>query len=189
MHRVGNRKTCSRCRVEKSVEDFAPLKNAKDGLRYECKECTRLEAKEYREKHPDKKKANQERYLANNPEKRVESLQKYRENNKESIKISSRKHQVKHRERLRPSLVARNAERRARKLLATVKWANKSKIKTFYLEAVKMTQETGEKYHVDHIVPLINKLVCGLHCEQNLQILTAKDNVAKSNRFSVGEQL
>lgn len=32
------------------------------------------------------------------------------------------------------------------------------------------------------LVPLHSKVVCGLHCEYNLQILEAKKNIGKGNR-------
>ena len=67
------------------------------------------------------------------------------------------------------------ALRHARKLRAIPKWANLEKIKEIY-------RNRKEGFHVDHIIPLKGKNVCGLHVENNLQHLTAKENILKSNK-------
>ena len=37
--------------------------------------------------------------------------------------------------------------------------------------------------HVDHVIPLRNRLVCGLHTQFNLQLLTPTENMRKGNIF------
>lgn len=77
------------------------------------------------------------------------------------------------------------AKRRAEKLDATPTWANHKTITGIYAESAQRSAEDGVKYHVDHIVPLKGQNVCGLHCESNLQILTARENILKSNKHKV----
>jgi 5-methylcytosine-specific restriction endonuclease McrA len=43
----------------------------------------------------------------------------------------------------------------------------------------------GMQVNVDHIVPIYNKRVCGLHVSWNLQIITQADNAAKGNRIDL----
>ena len=74
--------------------------------------------------------------------------------------------------------------RRAAKLNATPKWADRQAIKQFYLMAKWMTDVTGKKYVVDHIVPLQGRNVCGLHVHGNLQVITESENKRKANRLT-----
>ena len=56
-----------------------------------------------------------------------------------------------------------------------------------YAEASHLSKETGVRYEVDHIVPLTNPLVCGLHCEFNLRSIPSQANRSKANKFAVDE--
>lgn len=70
------------------------------------------------------------------------------------------------------------ATRRASKLERTPIWADLAGIKEFYVKC-------PEGMHVDHIVPLNGELVSGLHTLDNLQYLSALDNIKKSNKYDV----
>lgn len=74
------------------------------------------------------------------------------------------------------------AWRRAMKKQATPPWVDRAALVAIYREARRLTQETGRKHHVDHIVPLVSAIVCGLHVPWNLQPLFYKDNHRKSNK-------
>lgn len=64
-------------------------------------------------------------------------------------------------------------------------WADLDAIRAVYQQARNLTQTTGTQHHVDHIIPLNGKLVCGLHVHNNLQVITATENVRKHNRYEV----
>ena len=47
---------------------------------------------------------------------------------------------------------------------------------------------TGIEWHVDHIVPLKGKEVCGLHCWTNLRVIPKLLNLRKGNKNSLHEE-
>jgi 5-methylcytosine-specific restriction endonuclease McrA len=68
---------------------------------------------------------------------------------------------------------------------ATPIWADLDAVKEFYIEAQRLTKETGIPHEVDHIIPIKGKVVSGLHVPANLQILTEKQNQTKNARYEV----
>jgi hypothetical protein len=82
-----------------------------------------------------------------------------------------------------PKLCVNTTAYRAQKIQATPSWINEEAVDKIYEQATQMKKETGIKYSVDHIVPLTSDLVCGLHVENNLQIITLKENSSKNCRW------
>jgi hypothetical protein len=77
------------------------------------------------------------------------------------------------------------AKRRKNLRQATPFWVDTDRIKEIYDKCYKTTLETGIQHEVDHIIPLKNPLVCGLHVPENLQIITASENSRKKNKFNL----
>ena len=134
-------------------------------------EKIKLYNKEFYKAHVEKMYAKNKAYREANREKVYAYNKKYKENNPEKIKDW----QKKYRENNRGVFTAIQAKRRARNLQATPAWVNLEAIKEIYTQCPK-------GYHVDHIVPMQGKNVCGFHVENNLQYLKANENIRKGNR-------
>jgi len=151
--------------------------------KHKIKEINRL----YRLNNKDKIKEINRLYRLNNKDKIKEINKNYYINNKEKVLKIKKNYCLNNKQKRKQTLIltrlnnphtqrAVTAKRRAMKLKATPKFANLNKIKEIYKNCPK-------GYHVDHIIPLQGKNVCGLHVEWNLQYLTPSENSAKSNKL------
>lgn len=153
-----------------------------------CVECLKIEWQRSNEKRSE--------YFAqyNQSDAGQASKRRYYEANKELVIARAAARPVEERRMHREKYKKQNPElykaftsvRKRRHKNATPQWITaeqKLAMRKLYLQAMQLTKLTGEKYVVDHIIPLINDGVCGLHVPWNLRVITQEENLKKSNKI------
>lgn len=187
-------KICTRCKEEKSFNMFSKAKKGKFGLRATCKSCDshyhfsnkeKISSKAhiYYENNKDIIITRTAQYRIDNPTYKRDYDKKYWQLNKEKSSILSKNWRKANLEKLRPIKAADASKRRSLKRQASPLWANLEKVKQIYVDCQLISEMTGIKHHVDHIIPLKGTLVSGLHVEYNLRIIPAIENLSKNNTF------
>jgi hypothetical protein len=166
-------KTCTKCGLTKDLSCFR--RRGPKGYKPDCKDCARL----YNIANREKQLAQMKAYREANRDKILPFKQAWKERNRDQVREANRIYQKSN----RSIENARTAKRRAARKSATPVWADNAKMAEFYFAADFLGMVTGEWYHVDHAVPLQSKIVCGLHCEQNLQVLPGIENWKKGNTY------
>lgn len=144
----------------------------------------------YGQKNKDDINRRKRQYRKNNPHIFIE----YRERNREKLKEIGRRARLNNidvyleRERAdckrRAATMAENtAYRRALNKNAVPAWAHRDVMLLFYAMANMHNKDEKRSYHVDHIIPLNGDTVCGLHCEDNLRVITRRENLSKRNEL------
>ena len=194
---VPDLKVCKTCKEEKPLSAFYKDRSYKDGLRKDCKSCISKRAAEHYQKNRDAISEAKKKYYQKNRDVIAEAHKKYRQKNRDVIAEVKKKWHQENRDSIseqkktwrkaNPELVSANtASRRARKKQAQPPWLTEehiNQIKAKYKNSKRMKKLTGILHHVDHIVPLKGENVCGLHVPWNLQVIPAKHNLEKNNRF------
>lgn len=195
-------KTCTKCGEDKSLDQFYKSFGR-------CKKCVAIERKahyannresilQYKKQfHVDNKEKrsaynrayreeNRDALVAYGREWRKENMAAWREQNKEKINAKSREQRKT--DAYRAKSVIQTQSRRASKYRAATKWdAELDAFVIFEAAALAKIREklVGGKWHVDHVVPLRNESVCGLHNAYNLAVIPAIANLRKSNRIKM----
>ena len=175
-------KRCPQCEEHKDLSEFYKNCTQFEGVTAQCKTCCKANAARRRAENPEvtreevrqARKRNGKQYEA----VRSDAKREYRAENAEHAKAYAKNY----RQANLPKVAAYRAKARAAKSRATPAWANQKYIGMFYEMAKLEAARLGVGVHVDHIVPLQSSLVCGLHVEHNLQLLTKTANLSKSNR-------
>lgn len=141
-------------------------------------------SREDHRRHRDRNVARMATYREENPDIMKAASKSWRDRNTEKIKQSIKKWKTENKDRLR----GYDASRIISEVQATPDWLTSSErklIREVYASAKIISEETGEKHHVDHIVPLVSKYVCGLHVPWNLRVIPALENLRKGASFDL----
>jgi len=190
-------KLCVVCKAQKSFSEFYKRSSSPDGYRNDCKACRSANTlKNHFANHEAKKAKLREAYekrKAANPNLLSDWYAKNREKDLANSKLAYQANAEKRKEyqRLwsktnRGTANALSKRYKLKKINATPTWLSESQllhIKCKYQLAAMLNIHGVEAWHVDHIVPIRGKDVCGLHVPWNLRVIPAKDNMTKGNRI------
>ncbi len=126
-------------------------------------------------------------YLKTKPERQVSQADYYAKN-----RLQIREYQREYQKSNRHLLNKANSKYRASRKNAAPSWLTDSdheNIGAVYSMAKRLSDCLGVAHHVDHIVPLQGKNVCGLHVPWNLRAIPGTANVKKSNKLLEDVQL
>ena len=190
--------------------NFGTDNQKKDNLKSYCKECCKKQYSQYyrdnketvlkqsaeyyatniqveqkrRKEHYERNPDYFKQYRKDNSEKNKKFQALYREQHKEERASYAREYYKKYYPANKHKYIQYVANRRAAKLKATPKWYEMIRVQKLYEQCANITTKTGIEHNVDHIIPLQHPLVCGLHCSDNLQIITKMENLEKGNKLT-----
>lgn len=194
-------KTCSKCKIKKSIYDFNKLKSTKDGLTYQCKNCVNSLRKQNYYKNIDKellRRKNNTEYLKEWREKNHTKLKEQKDRNKEK-----RNQYFKDRYHSKPeNKIVHNLCARINKYIKlnkitknnkSIKYIGctpnelKSHLESQFTDGMSWDNYGMYGWHIDHIIPksLIKteEDLIKISHYTNLQPLWAKDNLSKGNKI------
>ena len=166
-------KTCSCCKVEKDTSFFGKHASNKDGFQFQCRECRKLTC------HLSYKRTSQEQL-----EKRNKARRQWGEKNKEHVSQYSKEYAASN----LPKRLVLQTKRHCSKMKRTPAWLTEkdtTHITCLYSLAAMRNKYSGEKWHVDHVIPLQGKNVSGLHVPLNLRVVPAAYNQRKYNTYEI----
>lgn len=181
LRRVSSSKCiCSKCKAAHLLQDSQRLERASNWRKHNP-ERQKAHERRWRLVHAEDERKRLSKFHEDHPEKRREYSQRSYGKNSGNILARKRSYYRAHPDRALVYVV----KRRAAKLNRTPPWLSpehQAQIRKIYRRAALM-RAAGNNVHVDHIIPLVGKLVSGLHVPWNLAIIPAKDNQRKSNQF------
>lgn len=186
--RYVNSNGCVACQAERIIR--SRKENPERWAAYRADQKTVERRRKYRESNRETLSKKKIQWARANPDrlkeiraKRLEKAVAYNREWRNAKPELARNHSKTWRDKNPAKVLERVRWRQAKLLRRTPSWADRKAIADYYAEARRLTIEMGEPHHVDHIIPLCGKLVSGLHVQNNLQVLPARENLRKFNHF------
>lgn len=180
---------CSKCKKEKSINDFHKNKKGKFGLKSHCKSCCSTIAK------------NEPKQL------RQVATRNYRKNNKQKVNTINKLWRCLNPNKINSAnkkwrdanlgVVSRLSKSRKKQIKQATIGKFDKELNLIYQNAIELEKLDNLPRHVHHVIPLqqYNNIVSGLHVPWNLEILTEKEHyvehrkleeIYKANGFTEG---
>ncbi|WP_157379373.1 HNH endonuclease signature motif containing protein [Burkholderia ubonensis] len=182
-------KACSKCKVEKPLDQFSKDSTRKDGTQRHCKECNRKAGEKYRAANPEKRRAVCESWSARNPAKRREYSKRYDDKNREKVAERRALYRKNNADKLKQWQSENKETRRANEARRRSRKRESGGAHTADDVKALLTMQKGrcacckcdirKNYHVDHVVPLARG---GSNDRLNLQLLCPTCNQRKHAR-------
>lgn len=191
-------KLCTTCQTQKPLTSFHKCKKLKDGLSYQCVDCTKSYMAAYSAANRDKILQSKKRTYQRNKS----SWESYRKNNSE--RIAKRKRDW-YAEKVKSDPSYRLKERIRKMVYRAIEFTDsKKQARTFELlgydsETLKihlekqfqkdMSWDNYGKWHIDHITPISYLVESGItdpkqiNCLSNLRPMWASENIRKGTKL------
>jgi len=194
-------KVCTACGLQKELAEFGKDRTHSDGLKSSCKPCRVKAQLAYQQRNKEKVAAYHKEWYEDNKVEHNKKTAMYQKSNRERSRAYCRSWYERNLDHARAYgrskakiLRSRNPEkyrlisteasqrRKKRLIIAQPPWAIQFCLDEAYRLARLRSKMFGFKWHVDHIVPLKSKRVCGFHTHTNLQVIPETQNCSKGNR-------
>lgn len=170
-------KTCSKCRLELSLDCFYAAKKEKSGLASHCKTCQKDKYRQYYERNKERIDAKNKQWARENPGLILEASKRWQKAHRSHMTANTRRWRAQNPEASRRI----NQKRRAYKKSNGTFLVLKKEMLKLVTSPCCLCGAKGN-IHIDHIIPLSRG---GRHAIGNLQPLCASCNLSKSNKFLV----
>ena len=206
------KKVCSKCEEEKEVCEFGKRKDSKDGLRRECKTCTKFYHSLWRTQNPTKYSDYSKQFKLKNPETYKLIRKRYKENNREKLESYNYQWRQNNKDYMNKYVKNRRKNDSQFRLISLVRCRLYEFLKLRKITKKNTTEKiigcnsrflklhiedkftdgmswdlVGNSIHIDHIIPLSSakneEEIYKLCHYTNLQPLWAKENLKKSNKL------